>query len=174
MTSLQAPQHVPSTTKISLLVRSEEVQSASFPGNIDRVNTFFRRTSSRALRAASAARLACSALASIAENAAGLHASHSPSSCVSRVNQASKQSIGRTIIVPHAQGSHNPTRCGCTLMPPLPLPWAYDHQAARIHGTCSGQCCTYLYNSAFNCFPNFGIPEPLLRLALKLWVCQLH
>jgi hypothetical protein len=55
------------------------VQSASFPGSVLRVSTFLRRTSSRALRAASAARAAMSPLATMAARAGGCCSSHSPS-----------------------------------------------------------------------------------------------
>ena len=54
-----APAESPSTRKISDSARSVDVQSASFPGSVDFCSTPFRRTSSRAFLAASAALNAC-------------------------------------------------------------------------------------------------------------------
>ena len=54
-----APAESPSTRKISDSARSVDVQSASFPGSVDFCSTPFRRTSSRAFFAASAALNAC-------------------------------------------------------------------------------------------------------------------
>mmetsp|Transcript_28847 Transcript_28847/g.73582 ORF Transcript_28847/g.73582 Transcript_28847/m.73582 type:complete len:479 (+) Transcript_28847:819-2255(+) len=68
----------PSTTKISVSPLLVEVQSASFPGSVVRVSTFFLRTSSRAFLAASAALAAVNALATTTPSAAGCASSHSP------------------------------------------------------------------------------------------------
>src|SRR5579885_1482784 len=59
------PADSPSTTKISHLVGSFSAQSASLPGSVLTSSAFFRRTSSRAWRAASRARAAWTALATI-------------------------------------------------------------------------------------------------------------